>query len=236
MRLDARVPEPELMEDPEQARAYSEADFSVPHQAVVDDLLARHPEVRARSQRVLDVGCGPADVTTRLATALPHAEIVGIDAGPRMLALGAQRVAAHGLDDRVRLLELRLPATDDDLARLGRFGVIVSNAMLHHLADPSALWTAARALAAPGAVVHVVDLRRPEDDDTVDALVAEHARGEPTVLVDDFRASLRAAYRPHEVRAQLRACGLAGSVAVDAVGDRHLVVSGVIDDPVRTET
>ena len=82
------------------------------------------------------------------------------------------------------------------------------------------------ALAAPGAVVHVVDLRRPADDGTVDDLVARHAAGEPEVLADDFRRSLRAAYRVDEVQAQLRQAGLSGRLAVEAVSDRHLLVHG----------
>jgi SAM-dependent methyltransferase len=219
------------MEDPEQARAYSDADFSAPHQAVVDDLLVRYPQLRSASLRVVDIGCGPADVTIRLATALPNAEVVGIDAGPRMLALGEERIARHGLADRARLSALHLPASGDDLARLGRFDLVVSNATLHHLRDPADLWSTVRAIAAKEAVVHVVDLRRPHDDDAVDALTAQHARGEPRVLVEDFRASLRAAYREDEVRRQLEAAGLADSVTVEAVGDRHLVASGTFAGP-----
>jgi ubiquinone/menaquinone biosynthesis C-methylase UbiE len=231
MRLDSRVPEPELMEDPEQARAYSAADFSVPHQAMVDDLLTSYPHVRSQRLRVIDLGCGPADVTVRVATALPFAEIVGIDAGVRMLALGEARVRDHGMDDRVQLLHLHLPASDGQLARLGRFDVVVSNAMLHHLVDPGVLWATVRAVAQSGAVVHVVDLRRPDDDEAVDALTAVHASGEPRVLVEDFRASLRAAYRVDEVRKQLRTSGLADVLAVEPIGDRHLVVTGKISDP-----
>lgn len=227
MRLDVRVPEPELMEDPIQATAYSEADFSAPHQAVVDDLLARHPHLRGRSLRAIDIGCGPGDVTVRLASALPMAQIVGIDAGSRMLALGEQRVTAHALGDRVQLLRLHLPAPNDELARLGHFDLVVSNAMLHHLDDPGSLWSTVRAVAARGAIIHVVDLRRPEDDAAVDALAATHTVGEPSVLVEDFRASLRAAYRTDEVREQLQACGLANTLTVESVGDRHLIVSGV---------
>ncbi len=219
------------MEEPEQARAYSEADFAAPHQTVVDDLVRRHPSLALRARRVVDLGCGPADVTTRIARALPDAAIVGVDAGPVMLGLGRERITQLGLADRIELVELHLPAPDAALVDLGRFDLVASNSLLHHLADPAALWSTVRMLAEqdePGAVVHVFDLRRPADDDTVDALVQRYARDEPAVLREDFRASLRAAYRADEVTAQLVAAGLADDLRVEPIGDRHLVVTGVL--------
>ena len=62
------------MEDPTQARAYAEADFASAHDAVVADLLGRHPGIElVDGLEVVDLGCGPADVTVRLASALPGA-------------------------------------------------------------------------------------------------------------------------------------------------------------------
>jgi hypothetical protein len=77
----------------------------------------------------------------------------------------------------------------------------------------------------PGAPVAVFDLRRPGTTEALDAMVARYTAGEPEVLRADFANSLRAAYRPDEVQDQLRAAGL-DRVEVEAVGDRHLLVSG----------
>lgn len=214
------------MEDPEQARAYSEADFGAAHDGVVDHLLARWPEAATEARTVVDLGCGPADVTARLARALPQARVVGVDAGPRMLALGRERISQLGLQDRVTLRQLHLPAPDAELTELGTFDLVASNSLLHHLADPGALWAAVDALGGSGARVHVVDLLRPDEDEAVDRLVATYAAGEPAVLVEDFRHSLRAAHRPDEVVAQLRAAGLDRVLAVEVVSDRHLLVHG----------
>lgn len=213
------------MEDPEQARAYSEADFAAAHDRVVELLVERVPGAGA-AVRAVDLGCGPADVTARLAGALPSTTFVGIDAGPRMLALGRQRIVRLALDGRVELRLARLPLVADVVTALGHFDLVVSNSLLHHLHDPTSLWDTIRSLAAPGAVVHVVDLVRPVDDDEVDALVAAYAADEPDVLVDDFRHSLRAAYRVDEVRAQLAAAGFDGALGVEQVSDRHLLVQG----------
>src|SRR5215468_9599544 len=94
--LSVRIPEPELMDTPDQARAYSEADFAQPHQAFVDEIARRFPELhdasRLDGRTIVDLGCGPADITVRLAVAFPDCALVGVDAGPEMLRLGRDRV------------------------------------------------------------------------------------------------------------------------------------------------
>ncbi len=214
------------MEDPEQARAYSEADFAAAHQAIVDDLVARTPDLAEVDVAVIDLGCGPADVTVRLAEALPRARVTGLDAGPTMLALGRLRVTEAGLDGRVRLDRGHLPLDGAALSRLGRFEVVVANSLLHHLTRPDDLWAAIDALAVPGAVVHVVDLARPLDEQSVAALVRREAHDAPAVLQDDFANSLRAAYRIDEVVEQLERAGMAAWLEVTMISDRHLAVHG----------
>ena len=49
-----RVPEPELMDEPEQARAYSEADFTESHQRFADEVAARFDELRDGTGTMLD--------------------------------------------------------------------------------------------------------------------------------------------------------------------------------------
>lgn len=221
MALRTRVPEPELMDDPVQARAYSEADFSQPHQAFVDAFVARFAHLTDRAVTVVDLGCGPADVTVRFARALLRAHVVGVDAAAPMLALARERVVAAGLDTRVVFEQRHLP---DAAFPRARFDAVISNSLLHHLRDPQALWRTVATCAAPGAAVLVMDLCRPDDSTTLDKLVREHAHDAPPVLQRDYRASLMAAYRPAEVRDQLATAGLA--LDVEQTTDRHLIVSG----------
>jgi ubiquinone/menaquinone biosynthesis C-methylase UbiE len=77
------------MEELEQARAYSEADFGESHDQFVAAIGSR---LGALSGAVLDLGCGPADPTVRLAIANPAITIVGVDAGPVMLNLARVRI------------------------------------------------------------------------------------------------------------------------------------------------
>ena len=51
-----RIPEPELMDEVEQARAYAAADFSEPHQAFVKHFRQRFADYDPK--QVLDLGCG----------------------------------------------------------------------------------------------------------------------------------------------------------------------------------
>lgn len=216
-----RVPEPELMDSEEQALAYAQADFAEPHERFVTLFRETFPGLD-RAGTVLDLGCGPADVTVRFAKGFPLARVDGIDAGPNMLKLAHDRVRREGLAERVRLTLGRLPMDSPPLAQ---YGAVISNSLLHHLADPVVLWNAVRSHAAPGAPVFIMDLARPADEATLDALVARYAEGEPDILRNDFRNSLKAAYRPDEVREQLARAGLSG-LCVNALGDRHLTVSG----------
>ena len=84
MNTMKRIPEPELMETKEQARAYAAADFSEAHQSYVslfDERFSQRPAKAA----VLDLGCGPADVTLRLARANPGYNFHAIDGSAAML-------------------------------------------------------------------------------------------------------------------------------------------------------
>lgn len=214
-----RVPEPELMSDPVQARAYAEADFSEPHEAFVDRFRERFPDRRPR--RVLDLGCGPADVTCRFARAYPDATIVGVDGAPAMIALARAALARAGLGERVALVTGRLPGVD---LPARHFDTVISNSLLHHLGDPAVLWQAIAAHAAPGAAVFVMDLARPASRAHARACVARYAAGEPAILQRDFYNSLLAAFTPEEIRAQLARAGL--PFTVEPASDRHVVIHG----------
>lgn len=216
-----RVPEPELMDEPAQAEAYARADFEEPNALFVEQLHARFGALPDEAC-VLDLGCGPADIVARLARRHPGWRFEAVDGSAAMLALARADLEAAGLLDRVTLVHARIPHSPL-LDR--RHDLVVSNSLLHHLHDPSVLWELVATAAAPGAPVLIMDLTRPADDRAVARLVDEHSAGEPAVLRRDFQASLKAAFTPEEVRAQLAAAGL-GHLEVERIGDRHLVVHG----------
>ena len=221
--LPQRIPEPELMDEPVQAAAYAGADFEQPHSWFVEQLCGTFP-AREFAGRVVDLGCGAADITVRVARARPDCTIDGIDGAAAMLDLGRAAVTAAGLEHRIRLLHARLP--DPDLAA-SCYEAAISNSLLHHLHDPQVLWTAVRHLAAPGGRVFIMDLMRPPSPEAAAQLVRTHSGAEAEILRRDFYNSLLAAFRPHEVQQQLREAGL-DSLQVRAASDRHLIIHGVL--------
>ena len=215
-----RIPEPEVMDDPAQAVAYARADFAQVNQAFVDRFRAAFPEFAAG--RVVDLGCGPADIPIRLARALPAAHITGVDASAPMLALAREAVAAAGLADRIALVEGRLPGLP---LPDGGFDAVLSNSLVHQLPDAAPFWHEVRRLACPGAAILVVDLFRPESPEAAQAIVGTYSGAEGPLLKRDFYNSLCAAFTPAEVTAQLRAAGLA-HLQAQVVSDRHWAVAG----------
>ncbi len=216
-----RTPEPDLMDDDEQARAYAYADFAEPHDRFVALFRERLPSAAPRV--LLDLGCGPGDVSRRLARAFPAARVIGLDGSRAMLEVGREQTRAAGLDDRIDLRHAYLPT--DDLPTESP-DAVVSNSLLHHLASPAVLWDTIRALARPGTAVFLMDLMRPTSATQARALVEQYAAEEPDVLRRDFENSLHAAYRPDEVAAQIDRAGL-GWLRVEPVGDRHLIAHGM---------
>jgi trans-aconitate 2-methyltransferase len=218
-----RTPEPELMDGADQVEAYATADFAASDQAMVDRLA--HLCGGFPGDRLADLGCGPGNISFRLARRWPEATVLGVDGAPRMLAVAEQRLAAEPeLVGRLCFQQALLPLPEPT-PLAGSFSAVVSNSLLHHLHDPLGLWRAVAQLAAPRAFVYVQDLRRPASAAAVEELVAASMATAPEVLRRDYRASLHAAFTPAEVGEQLEQAGV-GGLQVQPLGDCYLEVWG----------
>jgi SAM-dependent methyltransferase len=218
-----RIPEPELMDEAEQARAYALADFTEPNERFVASFDTMFPDLRAGS--VLDLGCGPGDIVLRLASRHPELVVHGLDGSAAMLQFASERLhECPELSGRVQFIAGILPGAT---LPLPAYDAVISNSLLHHLHDPMVFWRAIKEAGRPGAAVLVMDLFRPASLAAATALAAQYAANEPEVLQRDFLASLLAAFEPAEVRQQLAACGL-GDLQVTTVSDRHMLIAGYL--------
>lgn len=217
-----RVTEPELMDDPWQAQAYAHADFDQAHSLIVEAFDACFPGVELAGN-LLDLGCGPGDISFRFAARFPGSTVTGVDGAAAMIDLANLRKARETTTaDRVSFIEGVIPGV---ALPLHPYAAIISNSLLHHLHDPGVLWEFIAAYAGTDTLIFVADLLRPSSTREARRLVDEYAAGEPEVLRRDFYNSLLAAFEPREVEAQLVTAGL-GELSVEVISDRHLVVHG----------
>jgi SAM-dependent methyltransferase len=218
-----RIPEPELMDDPVQAEAYAAADFDEAHSRVVATFDACFADAGVTG-RILDLGCGPGDISLRFAARYPACTVTGVDGSAAMIRLANRRRAIDAAGDRVAFVEGSIPGAPIPAVR---YAAIISNSLLHHLHRPQVLWETVASYADPDTRIYVVDLRRPQSTDMARRLVEEYAAGEPDILRRDFYNSLCAAFTPREVEMQLAAAGLDG-LSVQVISDRHLAVHGTL--------
>lgn len=208
-----RILEPEYMDTVEEATEYEAMDHTSANGAVVDDVLAAGGRGRA-----LDLGTGPGDIPLLLverSSSIEH--VTAVDAAETMLVLARHKIAVAGCGDRVEAVRADvkdLPFDD------GRFDLVFSNTILHHIPEPVAMLREAWRVVAPGGLLWIRDLYRPATEDVARDLVAQYV-GDGTARQQQlFFDSLHAALTVDEARATARDAGIPNAhVAMNS--DRH---------------
>jgi ubiquinone/menaquinone biosynthesis C-methylase UbiE len=167
---------------------------------------------RGITGRFLEVGSGPAVLTTMVVRAIPKAHITAVELSPAMITVAKERVESEGLADRIDFVQG--DATDARLLdQLGQFDLVYSTYSLHHWDDPETVIKNLLRAVAPGGTLLIHDLRRvwwlywiPSQE--------------------GFFISIRAAYTPAEIRDLLSRIGV----------DRYEVKSGLFWQSVIVRT
>lgn len=124
--------------NPEQYLAFSDL-----RRRPARDLLARVPLTHPR--RIVDLGCGPGNVTRLLCERWPEAEVTGVDHSPEMLRRARAEVS------HVEWIEADMATWRSAEA----VDLIFSNAALHWLDDPAGAMVAYLGMLRPGGVLAV---------------------------------------------------------------------------------
>jgi ubiquinone/menaquinone biosynthesis C-methylase UbiE len=99
--------------------------------------------------RVLDVGCGPGDVSFIAARLVgPSGTVLGVDAAPQMIELARARAAERGLS-AVRFTQAAIDAIGPDEP----VDAVIGRLILMHLPDPAATLRHLSSFVRPGGVV-----------------------------------------------------------------------------------
>ena len=208
-----RVLEPEAMDTEAEAVDYDAMDHSEVNRLFCEDLLAHGPG----DGEILDLGTGTALIPLELCRQWPAARVLAVDVARHMIDVARQNVQTAGLGHRVRLEVVdckRLPYRD------GQFATVMSNSIVHHVAEPITVLREAWRVLAPGGLLFLRDLFRPPDDATVRHVVDTYAAGANAHQRQMFEDSLRASLTVGEVQALVAELGL-GPETVRATSDRH---------------
>ncbi|MCA8996996.1 MAG: methyltransferase domain-containing protein [Planctomycetaceae bacterium] len=135
-----------LMEDDREARRLSE---KVVPQEWVDRYLR---PLNLHTERILDVGCGPAVITAEIGRRYPRTQVVGIDASPQRID-AAQRNILHVPNVSIQLGDAHILPFDDET-----FDLVVCRFLLEYLKDKPLAVTEMKRVLRPGGRLLLQDL------------------------------------------------------------------------------
>ena len=217
----------------EQAIAYSKADFSLGENDFIKKLELYLLEIGRKvdeNSLIVDMGCGPGNITELLARRWPSSKVIGIDDSKEMLIIAEERKQKRKFSEDLKGLSYikeNLNLFSNGKVKINSIAdVLVSNSLLHHIHNPSQFWDATKNLAKNGCVIFHKDLRRPFSKEIAINFQRKYQPNAPEILKKDFLASLYAAFTIEEVKDQLNKAGLC-QLKVFKVDDRYLEIIGV---------
>ncbi|MED5399599.1 MAG: class I SAM-dependent methyltransferase [Planctomycetota bacterium] len=219
-----RTLEPEVMDSVEEASDYDRMDHSGVNRAFVDEFLAAWNQGRDNlaDAHLIDVGTGTAQIPVELSRRDTGCRVVAVDLAGEMLKLARRNIAEAqaGQFVEVELVDAKsLPHAD------GQFDGVISNSIIHHIAEPGVVFREILRVLKPGGLLFVRDLMRPDDGATVDRLVETYAGDESRHAQKLFHQSLHAALTLSETQQMVVACG-GDARWVHASSDRHWTICG----------
>jgi ubiquinone/menaquinone biosynthesis C-methylase UbiE len=201
-----RILEAEVMDETKAVDAYLDA-VAMAHLDRLDDTFVRAALRRARrGARVLDIGTGTAAIPVKMALKRPDLVLTGIDLSPTMLAAARERVRRAHLTRRVHI---RTGSARLVPFRRGTFDLVISNSVLHHLADPVPAFDEIARVLAPGGDVFIRDLRRPGPA-RLRSFIRRHGRSYRGEMHRLFSDSVRAAFKVAEIAEMIEMSRLRG--------------------------
>lgn len=160
-----RILEPEVMDDPAEAALYDEMDHRVVNERFAEDLLTAADEAGVRLERIADWGTGTALIPITLCRLDPRISVTAVEPSGAMRALAERNIAAAGLAGRIEIVGGGFDSVS------GPFDAVVSNSLVHHLAQPQAAFERALEVVRAGGLLFHRDLVRPESLAELSALV-----------------------------------------------------------------
>ena len=227
-----RVPEPELMEEKEQVISYDEADFSEGEVNLINQInqyLLKKNIFLGEKDLIVDLGCGPGNISEKLAIKWPNTAVVGIDGSKEMILRAEYNKSIS--NNQKKLKNLRYICSDikdiesKNFLPRKKISLLVSNSLIHHITNLEDFFNTIRSLSSNNTVNFHKDLKRPIDEKKALELKAQCSKKYSETLTKDYYASLRASYTLRELKSFTLENDLS-SLDVFEEGDNYLIVYG----------
>jgi len=227
-----REPEPELMSKEEQVLAYSAADFSLGEKNLIN-FISNYLKINkinlSEDDLIVDLGCGPGNVSEKLSDKWPQVNVLGIDGSEEMIRKAESRKIN---DKRIKsnlnyiCKDVRSILLDKNFLKKN-ITLLVSNSFIHHIMTIDEFFDFIIKLSSENTLNFHKDLIRPKDKITALELKAKCAEKYNKILADDYYASLKASYRKMELDSKILDLKL-NSLEVIEESEEYLIVYGKV--------
>ncbi len=227
-----RIPEPELMEEKKQVISYDEADFSEGEVNLINQInhyLLRKNISLGEKDLIVDLGCGPGNISEKLAIKWPNTEVIGIDGSKEMILRAEYNKNIS--NNQKKFKNLRYICSDikdiksDNFLFKKEISLLVSNSLIHHITYIEDFFNTIKSLSSNSTVNFHKDLKRPLDEKSALELKAQCSKIYNETLTSDYYASLKASYTFKELKNFTLENNLS-SLEVFEDGDKYLIVYG----------
>ena len=203
-----RKAEPELMNTKDQVDSYSEGDFSEGEVRFVEFirkyLKTNNIDIKD-SDLIVDLGCGPGNISEKLSMEWPNATIIGIDGSKEMILKAESRknLQKNSFKNLIYLCEDIKNIKLTDITNKKNITLLVSNSLIHHLTFINEFFECIISLSTTETLNFHKDLIRPSNEKSAMKLKAECASKYNETLTNDYFASLQASYTVDELKCMI---------------------------------
>ena len=229
-----RIVEPELMEREDQVNSYAKADFSEGENNLISQInhyLIKNNIILNDKDLIVDLGCGPGNISEKLSKKWPKSMVVGIDGSKEMIRIA--KLNKENPSNRDRLKNLHYICADikkiqlSDISKKKKISLLVSNSLIHHITYLDDFYKCIDRLSSNLTVNFHKDLKRPNDEKLALELKEKCAEKNNDILTNDYYSSLKASYTAKELKNYIFENNLS-SLEVFEEGDQYLIIYGKV--------
>ncbi len=229
-----REPEPELMNKKSQVEAYCAADFSLGENNLIK-FISNYLKINninlSRNDLIVDLGCGPGNISEKLSERWPDVNVVGVDGSQEMIREAKSRIFKNKTLNKYRNLDylcsdIRKISSHEIFSRK-KITLLVSNSLIHHINHIDDFFKFIINLSNKETINFHKDLIRPKDKETALKLKDKCSQKFCSILTNDYYASLKASYRRNEVQEKILELNLHSMNVIEETKE-YLIIYGKV--------